>query len=75
LRILERAGFLGDMGRGLEYLFEVVEVNALEAGIAALQIQLASIILPAGILFYFIYICDFNVHLAKIIFRNRKSRR
>jgi len=49
LRILERAGFSGDMGRGLEYLFEVYEANALEAGIAALQIQLASIIIPAGI--------------------------
>ena len=47
--MLERAGFSGDMGRGLEYLFEVVEANALEAGIAALQIQLASIIIPAGI--------------------------
>jgi tetratricopeptide (TPR) repeat protein len=48
LRTLERAGFTGDMGRGLEYLFEVVEANALEAGIAALQIQLASIIIPTG---------------------------
>eukprot|EP00026_Physarum_polycephalum_P003706 Phypoly_transcript_03720.p1 GENE.Phypoly_transcript_03720~~Phypoly_transcript_03720.p1 ORF type:complete len:396 (+),score=63.07 Phypoly_transcript_03720:887-2074(+) len=49
LRVLERAGFAGDMGRGLMYLFDVVEANALEAGIAALQIQLASIIIPAGI--------------------------
>jgi len=49
LKALERAGFEGDMGRGLEHLFQVYEANALEAGIAALQIQLASVLLPTGV--------------------------